>query len=378
MVTPQGPAKVLDFGLAKMHRPQESTCDFERATMTADLTDAGTIIGTVAYMSPEQTRGEPLDIRTDLFSLGAVLYEAATGQSPFRGPSLLAIMHDIATLNPPPPSVLRPDLPREFDVLLERLLVKDRDRRERSVAGVAVSLRGLGGWRREPAEIAPSPASGGPEAFVGREPELKRLGEVLQRAGGGSGRVVFLTGEPGIGKTALAEAFLRLARRSDRSLLAARGRCVEQYGQGEAYLPWLDALGSLLEGPHRARILGMRGPMHPPGACICRRPSIRAASTIICSARPSAPPRSGCSASWAMLGVLAADCRSSCSWRTCIGPTRRASTCFATWASGSPVAACWWWGPTAPRMWSWATTRSSRAGWSCRPTGCARGWPSGP
>ena len=90
-------------------------CEFDAATVTADLTDSGTTVGTVAYMSPEQTRGEPLDLRTDLFSLGSVLYEAATGQAPFRGSSLLAIMHDIATLNPAPPSILRPDLPHEFD-----------------------------------------------------------------------------------------------------------------------------------------------------------------------------------------------------------------------------------------------------------------------
>ena len=156
----------------------------------------------------------------------------------------------------------------QFDLLLERLLVKD---------GTGASAPGqrwpcrLGAWAGSApaslAEVAPSPASDGPEAFVGREPELKRLGEVLQRAGGGSGRVVFLTGEPGIGKTALGDAFLRLARRRNRSLLAARGRCVEQYGQGEAYLPWLDALGGLLEGPHRERILGVLR-THAPTWCL--------------------------------------------------------------------------------------------------------------
>jgi tetratricopeptide (TPR) repeat protein len=268
VVTPQGRAKVLDFGLAKLHRPQVGACDFEGATVTADLTDSGAIIGTVAYMSPEQTRGEPLDPRTDLFSLGSVLYEAATGRSPFRGPSLLAIMHNIATLDPPPPSAFRPDLPREFDVLLEKLLAKDRDRRDCSAAELALALRGLGG-SAPPShpDIAPQLAWGGPEAFVGREPELKRLGEALQRAGAGAGQIIFLTGEPGIGKTALADAFLRRARRRNPSLLTARGRCVEQYGPGEAYLPWLDALGTLLEGPHRERILGVLR-VHAPTWCL--------------------------------------------------------------------------------------------------------------
>jgi serine/threonine-protein kinase len=87
-----------------MHRPNERAGDFDGATVTADLMDAGAIVGTVAYMSPEQARGEPLDPRTDLFSLGAVPYEAATGRSPFRGPSLLAITNEIATHDPPPPA----------------------------------------------------------------------------------------------------------------------------------------------------------------------------------------------------------------------------------------------------------------------------------
>jgi tetratricopeptide (TPR) repeat protein len=77
----------------------------------------------------------------------------------------------------------------------------------------------------------------------------------MRRAGAGAGQIFFLTGEPGIGKTALADAFLRRVRRRNPSLLTARGRCVEQYGTGEAYLPWLDALGALLDGPHRRRIL---------------------------------------------------------------------------------------------------------------------------
>jgi tetratricopeptide (TPR) repeat protein len=96
---------------------------------------------------------------------------------------------------------------------------------------------------------------------------LKRLGEALRRAGAGAGQVIFLTGEPGIGKTALADTFLRRARRRHPSLLTTRGQCVEQYGPGEAYLPWLDALGALLEGPHRERILGVLR-VHAPTWCL--------------------------------------------------------------------------------------------------------------
>ena len=380
VVTPHGRAKVLDFGLAKMHLPQAGTCDFDGVTLTADLTDSGAIIGTVAYMSPEQTRGEPLDLRTDLFSLGSVLYEAATGRAPFRGPSLLATMHDIAMLNPTSPGAFRPDLPRDFDVLLEKLLAKDRDRRDCPAAELAVALRRLAGSApRSLQDIAPPPASGGPEAFVGRDAELKRLGEALQRAGAGSGRIVFLTGEPGIGKTALADEFLRRARRREPSLLAARGRCLEQYGTGEAYLPWLDALGALLGGPHHERILGVLR-VYAPTWCLQLSGAFNSSGIHEQLLRETigATKERMLRELVEALGRWPRTRRWSCSWRICIGPTRRASTCSATWASASSASTCWWWGPTAPKMCSSATTRSSRAGWSCRPTGSARHWPSSP
>ena len=111
LIAPNGQVKVLDFGLAKIVQTLPSEIDKEASTMVVDLTDAGQILGTVSYMSPEQTRGEPLDARTDIYSLGVVLYEAATGRLPFSGPSLLSIMHDIATTYPTPPSAIRPGLP---------------------------------------------------------------------------------------------------------------------------------------------------------------------------------------------------------------------------------------------------------------------------
>jgi serine/threonine protein kinase len=142
LVTPKGQAKVLDFGLAKTVRTVASSVDHDAPTLT-NLTDEGTVLGTAAYMSPEQTRGENLDRRTDLFSLGCVLYEAATRTLPFSGPSMLAVMHAIATHLPPQPSVLRPELPREFDQIVQRAMAKDRDRRYSSAAEMAQALRNL-------------------------------------------------------------------------------------------------------------------------------------------------------------------------------------------------------------------------------------------
>jgi hypothetical protein len=259
LIGPRGQVKVLDFGLAKIVQTLPSEIDKEASTMVVDLTDAGQIVGTVSYMSPEQTRGEPLDARTDIYSMGVVLYEAATGRLPFRGPSLLSIMHDIATANPPPPSTIKPDLPLEFNLIIERALAKDKERRYSSATEFAEALRVLRGASTDsffgfPLGAETAQPAGEPEAFVGREPELKRLGELLQQTIVGSGRVVFITGEPGIGKTSLADEFMRRARQQHPGLVVSRGRCVEQYGTGEAYLPFLDAVGALLGGPGRERI----------------------------------------------------------------------------------------------------------------------------
>src|SRR5436309_8976233 len=145
LIGPQGRVKVLDFGLAKIVQTLPSEIDNEAPTMVADLTDAGQIVGTVSYMSPEQTRGEPLDSRTDIYSLGVVLYEAITGTLPCRGASLLSIMHSIATTYPPPPSSVKPGLPMEFDLIIERALAKDRERRYSTAAEFAEALKVLRG-----------------------------------------------------------------------------------------------------------------------------------------------------------------------------------------------------------------------------------------
>ena len=132
--------KVLDFGIAKrVHNTSQSDATQEVAT----LTTPGVVVGTVSYMSPEQTRGEAVDARTDVFSLGCVLYKAATGHQPFRGPTPVATMIEIGTAHPAPPSSLRTMLPVGFDVFISRCLAKSRDHRFSSMDDVASSLRRL-------------------------------------------------------------------------------------------------------------------------------------------------------------------------------------------------------------------------------------------
>jgi len=257
-ITRRGHAKVLDFGLAKMETHLAANAAAQTLSVNP-LTHAGMLLGTIAYMSPEQTRGEPLDARSDIFSLGVVFYEMFAGQHPFRGASTLASMHEIATTNPPLLRVLRPELPHELDVTIQRSLAKDKHRRYATASELLVALReiygsgvsstsGLGMFPATPAETPE------PEALFGREAQISKLEEALRQAVAGSGKMIFVTGEPGIGKTALTDVFLSRAAREFPGLLVSRGRCVEQYGPGEAYLPFLDALGALLSHPGSERV----------------------------------------------------------------------------------------------------------------------------
>jgi eukaryotic-like serine/threonine-protein kinase len=130
-MTKRGAVKVLDFGLAKLvPRMSEGT---EAATtpeaLEESLTAVGVIPGTTTYMSPEQIKGDELDFRTDLFSLGIVLYEMATGQQPFKKKNAVLTMEAILNLRPKPASSLNPEIPGEFDSILDKLLEKDRTQR---------------------------------------------------------------------------------------------------------------------------------------------------------------------------------------------------------------------------------------------------------
>jgi len=137
-VTSAGPLKVMDFGLAKRAAIIGISSDL---TASDVRTLTGTAMGTVAYMSPEQARAEELDARTDLFSLGVVLYEMATGQQPFRGSSTAVVFGAILNQTPVPPRQLNPDVPDELERIIFTALEKDREVRFQSAAELRAALR---------------------------------------------------------------------------------------------------------------------------------------------------------------------------------------------------------------------------------------------
>ena len=142
-ITSRGDAKILDFGLAKLQRGGTSSSDDDVATEAVEITQHGAAMGTAAYMSPEQARGERLDARSDLFSFGLVLYEMGTGHRAFTGATPAMIFVSLLKETPVPPSEMNPAIPPDLDKLICKAMEKDRDLRYQHAADVRRDLERL-------------------------------------------------------------------------------------------------------------------------------------------------------------------------------------------------------------------------------------------
>ena len=241
MVRADGYVKVLDFGLARVVDHHAA----ERSTIVQD-TEPGTVLGTTAYMSPEQARGEQAGPASDIFAFGVVLYELSAGRRPFVAPSGAAVLAAILSDQPVPLVRLNPAIPAALDALVHRMLAKEPGRRP-SAREVDEELAALLG-RETPFEASRAQSTG-VRKTVGRERERADLRRVYARVKDGRSLIVGVSGEAGIGKTSLIEDVLvELVARPERPIVA-RGRCSERLAGAEAYLPILEALDSLL---HRA------------------------------------------------------------------------------------------------------------------------------
>ncbi len=236
MLRDDGYVKVLDFGIAQLSRHDTATSEDSR------LTRPGMVVGTMRYMSPEQATADEVTPASDMFSLGIVLYELATGRHPFEASSDMAVLSSIILRASPPPSRLNPRIPKAFDSIIARMLAKNPTMRPTSVE-VATIL----------AAIADPVASNGSDLLppqprgevVGREVEKAALREGFAAAIAGQASMICVSGEPGIGKTTLVEDFLSDLLRASPHLVA-RGRCSERLAGAEAFLPILDAVEDLL------------------------------------------------------------------------------------------------------------------------------------
>jgi tetratricopeptide (TPR) repeat protein len=235
-LTQTGTVKLGDFGLAVA---------LDQSRLTAE----GMMLGTVAYMPPEQALGRTPQARSDLYSLGIMLYEMVAGRLPFRADDYVAVIYQHINTPPVAPTCHNPEVPRALESLILRLLAKDPEDRPKSAAAVRKALRAVAAQAPPHApEAVGEPVNpldrlaGG--IFVGREREMRELRAGLEDAVAGRGRLLLLVGEPGVGKTRTAEELITYAR--VRGVQALVGRCYEEEG-APPYWPWVQIIRSYVQ-----------------------------------------------------------------------------------------------------------------------------------
>jgi class 3 adenylate cyclase len=248
-LTADGTAKLGDFGLAV-------------ALGHSRLTTEGMMIGTVAYMPPEQATGREPDARSDLYSLGVMLYEMVAGMPPFVGDDAVSIISQHINTPPVTPSWHNPEIPRPLESLIMQLLAKPPDERPPSAAAVLERLQHVmsaPAETREPvSQSAVSQAiprlAWGP--FVGRRQELADLKATVDTILGGQGSMSMLTGGPGVGKTRLAEEACVYAQLRGAQMLV--GRCYEGEG-APPFWPWVQVIRTYVHDRDPNTLMSLMG-----------------------------------------------------------------------------------------------------------------------
>jgi predicted ATPase len=238
MITSAGLPKLMDFGLA-------------RALGGPNLTQGGVIVGTPAYLPPEQALGKRSDTRSDLYSLGCVLYEMVTGRPPFHGDDPVKVIFSHINDLPMMPRKLAPEIPEALEHVILKLLSKDPDQRYQSAGELSQALKSvievpearptyIGVPTEErAAESMPTPEARWAQPLVDREQEIRILRTRLDATLRGEGSLVFITGEAGIGKTRLAYELRSYAKLRGAQCLMGRG--YEREG-AVPYQPWSDII----------------------------------------------------------------------------------------------------------------------------------------
>jgi serine/threonine protein kinase/predicted ATPase len=239
MLRADGLVKVLDFGLARLADPDPTA---SAAEPTRFETEVGLVVGTPAYMSPEQAGGGAVGPAADVFSLGVVLYELLAGRLPFAGSSPLSMIAAILTAHPTPLDVVRADAPRALSDVVHRMLEKEPDRRP-TAADVEQVLTSLLTPNASLETLTGTPTTR--TVTVGREKQRRQLLRSYMLARDEGARIVAVTGEPGIGKSSLVAEFLSDLNAHGERAVIIRGRCSESLAGSEAYLPVLEALDEL-------------------------------------------------------------------------------------------------------------------------------------
>lgn len=241
----KGQAKIMDFGIA-------------RSVEAPGITQAGSIVGTPQYMSPEQAEGKEAGRGSDIYSLGVILYEMVTGRAPFTGNSAVSIALKHKTEIPDSPRTINPSISESFTSVILKCLEKAPEKRYASAGELLSALETI--TSDQDVTEAPKKArrpqflmeegKGETEeqpVFVARKKELNQLNGFINSAVSGKGRVVFVTGEAGSGKTALVREFSRRAQQEQQDLIIAGGKCNAHTGAGDPYLPFIEIL-NLLSG----------------------------------------------------------------------------------------------------------------------------------